>query len=418
MNSMNSMNRDIPLKRIMRCLHIVMILMPVICAVNISVTNRNDTAMWQMTLCSLFLLVPTVVSRLAERRIGSFAANLLIDAGLIVLTGLFAWQAGGLVLGRDLRTELTVVLPVLAFFCVQGSITRRLVKASREKALKQHDLSWQKPHYFLDTPSVRYELWFLILYLLGLLFSCPVMCNIALCLGALYLVLAMFYERIDGTDAFLQELHEVSHIPIRRVRLVGDAAVGVFSLFCMLLAGAAALLAPLRRYLDLREWHTTVPVYLMEYGTTPEANKYQSEILEEIEQLDVVRRDPLPWLEPLAIILAVIALLLLIRLLLKQLRHTAAVFREGFDENGDYIRSLEPEEEVTGLRRRRRRERPVTEQDKIRREYRKRVEKQLPGGPALSDTPDEIERKARIEDPALHERYERARYEQPPGAGD
>ena len=138
----------------------------------------------------------------------------------------------------------------------------------------------------------------------------------------------------------------------------------------------------------------------------------QPELLREIARLNAESGEPLPWLEPLAYLLAGIALILLIRLLLKEFLKTSALFREGFDENGDYITSLQAEEEEKRLRRKKRRERPATLNDRVRREYRKRIEKQLPGGPEASDTPDEIERRAEIHDPDLHERYEKARYDQ------
>ena len=409
-NGRNLPDRE-PAMRILRCLHSVLILLPVSSALQLSATNRDETAMWQMMVFSLLLLLPAVFSRISERFIGSLFLNLLIDTGLIALTGWLSWKAAGGMPREDLRIFFTVVILVLSFLCVQGSILRRLTKASRQKALLQHDLSWKEPHYFLDTPSVRFTGWFLILYLLGLLFACPVMCSGALLLAALYLVLALFYERFAGTETFLKELHEVSHIPVGRLRRVGDRAVFLYSMACLLAAGAAACLSPLRTYFDLRNWHVFVPRRLLEYGTSLKAKKVEPDLLKEIAKLDVVRRDPLPWLQPLAHILGAAAFLLLLWLLYREYRQTALVFREGFDENGDLIRSLRTEEETKKLAGRKRRAAAKTGREKIRREYRKRVEKNLPGGPAASDTPEEIEKKAQIEDRDLHERYEQARYD-------
>ena len=399
------------LKRTMVCIHIVLILMPVICALNVSVTERDDAALLIMTICSAILIFPTVLSRISERHIGSLIVNLLVSAVLIAGTGALAWYLGGLLLGRDLRIEFAIVIGILSLICVRGSVSRRLVKAAREKAQKQHDISWQEPRIFLESPSVRLLIWYGILYVLGLLFACPVLCDVALCTGALYLVLALLYERLDGTEGFIKEVQDVSHVPFRRIRRIGDAAVLLFSLLCLAFAGIAALLSRFRRYTDLRELRVTIPWHLLEYGASPKANDMEPELLREIARIREGSGKPLPWLEPLAYIVAGIILVLFIRLLLKEFLNTSALFREGFDENGDLIISLRPEEEARRLKRKKRRERPRTEEDRVRREYRTRIEKQLPGGPEASDTPEEIERRAGIEDADLHRRYEKARYD-------
>ena len=151
------------LKRTMVCVHIVLILMPVICAVNVSVSDRDDTALLIMTICSSVLLLPTILSRITERHIGSLFINLIADAVLIAGTAAISWYLGGLMLRRDLQIEFAVVTGILSLLCVRGSISRRLVKAAREKAKKQNDISWQEPRIFLESPSVRFMIWYMIL---------------------------------------------------------------------------------------------------------------------------------------------------------------------------------------------------------------------------------------------------------------
>ena len=396
--------------RAMTCLHIVMLLMPVFSALNLSFSDRNDASLLYLTLMSGVLLVPTVLSRIAGRFVPGLIPNLLIDAALIALTGLLSFHLCGLLIQGDLQIAFTAALVFLSLQCVRGSISERIIRAAREKAVRQHDLSWTEPRIFLEPPSIRFEIWFVILYVLGLLFACPIFCSIALVLGTLYLCLALVYERLAGTDAFLEDLKDVSHIPVRRIRRIGDAAVLLLSAAVLIFGAVSSLFSGLRRYTDLRKMRFHIPSHLLEYSFSPKASDMQPEILRELARLRAQSGEPPRWLEPVTWVLAGIAMFFVIRFLIREFLDAAALFREGYDENGDYIHSLQEDQKTVRMNRRSRWERRGTPADKIRKEYRKRVEKQLPGAPEPSDTPDEIEKKAGIEDPDLHRRYEEARY--------
>ena len=104
-------------------------------------------------------------------------------------------------------------------------------------------------------------------------------------------------------------------------------------------------------------------------------------------------------------------MLYLVRIILLSLKNSAARFKEGFAENGDVIVSLDSEDHAQRIRIRTPFSGEVTPRDKIRREYRKQVRRRRKEKPQPYETPAEIEQAAGIDDPALHTRYEQARYD-------
>ena len=393
------------------CVHMVLILMPVISMFYMTSTNRDEVSLFMMFLFSGLLILPTVFSRLSERIIRSFLLNLLADLMVIALTGFFAYGLGEVFPSRTVQIGFTVGICLLSVFCVQGSLQRRLNRYARAKAYLQHDESWVEPRYFLDRPSHLLLFWFLLLYLTGLLFSCPVMCDITLTSGAVYLVIAFAYERLSGIEQFMEEFHHLSHVPENRIRRVGHAATALITCICLLGLIPAIAAVPLRRFTDLRYLKTNFSFHLLEYGVSPKANKLLTEILREIARMNLSERATLTWLEPLAYILGAFGALLLIKAMVNNFRQIAFSFRQGYDENGDLILSLKEEEEIRRIRRRNARTSGGSGRERIRREYKRTVEKKLSREPKPSATPTEIETEAGLDDAALHERYEKARYD-------
>ena len=393
------------------CVHMVLLLMPVISMFYMTSTNRDEVSLFLMFLFSILLIFPTVVSRLSERFIKSFLLNLLLDTAVIAFTGYLAYRLGRTFPSGTVRIGFTVGICLESVFCVQGSLQRRLTRYARAKAFLQHDESWVEPRHFLDRPDHLFLFWFLILYLLGLVFFCPVMCNIALGSGAVYLVIAYMFERQSGVEQFMEEYRYLSHVPENRIRRIGHTATGLLVGICLLGLIPAIAAIPLRRFADLRYLKTNFSFHLPEYGRSAKANTLQSEILREITKMDVTKRAALTWLEPLAYILAGIGAFLILKALVKNIRQTAFSFRQGYDENGDLIRSLKEEEELRRIRRKTARSSGGSGRERIRREYKKTVEKKLSHEPLPSATPAEIEEEAGLNDAALHERYEKARYD-------
>ena len=401
--------RDLAVE-VLICLHMPVILMGVVPAVYLMYTDREDTLVPVLFAGGIILLIPAVFSRIGERVFSGIAANLLLDAALIAATWRLAAWIGRKYFPGGLSAGYQVGMIILSIACVQGSFQKRLRDHAMAQARLTHDLDWKKPRYFLESPRRLFLLWFIILYLLGILFYCPQMCNAALGCTAIYLVIAFAYERIANTEDFLQELHTVSHIPVQRLRRVGNAAAALLTSVCLLGLVPAVLSRGFRRFTDLRGLQTQMPLQMLEYTWRSKTTKQEVDLLKEIAMMDVKPRPTPAWLNPLAYVLAGIMFLFMLRALVRQFRNMAVSFRSGYGENGDIIRSLASEretehEKLSGSPFRRR-----SPEDKVRREYRRLVEKRLPGGPAASDTPAQIEQRAGLEDPDLHERYEQARY--------
>ena len=92
-------------------------------------------------------------------------------------------------------------------------------------------------------------------------------------------------------------------------------------------------------------------------------------------------------------------------------------FNEKAEDNGDIVMSLDDDEIIKrpgGIRKRVRASGPLTERERIRREYKKRIKESTEDQPNVSNTPAQLEEAAGLADDPdmreLHVKYEDARY--------
>ena len=126
---------------------------------------------------------------------------------------------------------------------------------------------------------------------------------------------------------------------------------------------------------------------------------------------------PQPWIgwEYLAWIISGAAMLLVLVGIILAIRRIFEQFRTRPEENGDVAVSLEPEDEVQILESGRVIPKIfLTEDEKIRRRFRRMILKNRKDRPAPAETPLEMEKIAGIDQKQdvrlLHEEYERVRY--------
>lgn len=379
----------------------------------------------------LILLIPSLTARRAAEKVRSYAAFLGIAAAVLAGVWFLAALAGGmlplhggaaeggssaLMLNTPLAFRVFMLAESLLIISSMHSI--RMREAERQQALRSHDLAWKERIYLLEEPTWFFAGWFAFWYVCGLLFRSPALSNISAIFFIVYGVMTAYSRHAARSRTYMKQLDYVSHMPVRRIRMIGGVMTGAIAL---IFACAAAVVflgtARFRFYTDIREWRTTPN---MEATYDMLWDQMQAEATMQEAQLDFLaeeaKMNPVvgKMLEIFVFAIFIGFLAFLVVFGVKALKNAFRQFRDGINENGDISESIEADV-VTKIRpaRRRRADRSLREQ--IRREYRKAIRKAMKRMPDPASTPTEIETAAGIagepEMVSLHARYEEARYD-------
>lgn len=395
--------------------------------------DRVSSWIFPMYLLGMWLLPLSAAARTAERKIHNLFVFLAVCAA--VFAGTFA--AGNAMAERIFalsgaeaavtRLPLFIYRAQMAacgFWILLSSVQIRLRENRRARARLENDMSWQERSILAQKPGAACLLLFLLAYLDGLFNACPPMCDIAAGSGVLYLVLLLIYRSIDVLRAFILETQSLSNVPVRKITGIRYRFLGALSSALCLIAAAAFLTAGMRTYRDLRKWELKgerIEVSAQEeFGDVPVDFKvYDVEFGLGIAE----HSDPPAWLTALEgaaqLVLPIALALFLVRSMVRSVTAAAKDFNEIQEENGDIAVRLDTgSEESRNLRARGEslfaRRQPLSEREKVRREYRRAIMKYRGDVPRRSETPSQIEDAAQFPQDfdikGLHEKYERARY--------
>ncbi len=404
------------LRAALEILHPLLLLPLFLPAVFMLLPDRTEENLLPLYAAGWLLLPLSCSSRLSIRRIRSLGGYLLLNLLVLSISLLAGWTAFGRSFSGGMLTGCLVVLICGGILLFSVGILTRMREYSRREAIKNNDITWDERIVFMEKPSFLFLIWFVLVYLLGIFTECPPLCDSALLSAVLYLLILVCHRYLDRTDRYLEEVGSLANVPRQKIHRVG---MGVLLLFLLLVAAAcipAAASRGLRRYHDLRGWEP--PVTRADYEnagsvmpSAPLLPEAWSEAFPEGEPVP----DPSPILEAIVGAAGILLLILLAFLLIRGIMARFLMFREGFEENGDVVRSLEPEDVTLRLSRRFSGKAPEEPENlRIRREYKRVIRKYRRDTPLPFETPSEIEAAAAFPDGydsgGLHERYEKARY--------
>ncbi len=301
-----------------------------------------------------------------------------------------------------------------------SALRLRLRENRRSRARRENDTSWTDRPLLAEKPAPFCLIWFAAAYMAGLCNACPPLCDIALGAGTAYLVLVSVYRLLEVGRRYEDETARLENVPRSKIRRLRGGLLVLLVAGILAAAVPAFLTGGARHYHDLRKWEWDVIPLTPEAGEQSE-NEQSPEALAELLGENGEYWEPPAWLITLgkwistAVMIALTAAIL--RGIWRAVMGTAREFSELPEENGDIAQSLdreEPESEEAGRLRRWLRGQPLTEREKIRREYRRVIRRYRKERPRAGETPAEIEEGAVFPDgfdgKALHERYEKARY--------
>ena len=364
----------------------------------------------------LLVAVPVAVTKIAADRVRTLGAYLLVCAALFtVIYGVIAGVPR--LMGQDGSAELPVncyrvcMLAETAIIAVIRLADR--IKRKRYEARKETDPLALYRENFLDRPSLSNG-YFITMYIAGILFNAKLLCDIALFSAIVYLFLALAYTFFGTTEHYLMLNKRTKGIPAKRLYAVSGGMLCLYAVLLLAVILPSFLLIKARRYTDVREWFTDMPLAPGDYegnfnfqtsgGNAGGMSQFFMDVGEP-SKLSMIWEVLFWGLSVACIIACVYAVVMAIKKIFRD-------FRRDLDENGDKIEELEKK---TGGRRI---VMTAREQDsetiRIKRLYKRTIRKHRKDRPAAYESPSEIEEKAGLAEDAamqtLHEDYERVRY--------
>lgn len=269
-------------------------------------------------------------------------------------------------------------------------------------------LSEEKTRSALDAPSFFGFLPFLVSFCFSAVYTMPALQRLSVLSAVLYLLVLLAFRGVERIEGYLSLNRDMRGVPARRVQRIAGAAVAA-----AFLLGAVLLIPPALGWSG--DFQLKLPEF-QSHAYTPPA------------EVEVSENQGMPMSElfgegggPIFQIPAFVSYLLyaliasgLIALLLYGVYKLFKNFRLSYADDHDVIEALSngPDEaaSVYGQRRKRLSSLDRSPNAAIRRRYRKQVLKASKEPPKRWQSPHEIEACAGMEEPRLHELYEKARY--------
>lgn len=269
-------------------------------------------------------------------------------------------------------------------------------------------LSEEKTRSALDAPSFFGFLPFLVSFCFSAVYTMPALQRLSVFSAVLYLLILLAFRGVERIEGYLSLNRDMRGVPARRVQRIAGAAVAA-----ALLLGAVLLIPPALGWsgnfqLKLPEFQSHAHTSLAEIEVSESQGVPMSELFGEEGQPIFQIPAFVSYLLYALIAIGLIALLLYgVYKLFKNFRLSYA---DGHDVIEALSDGLDEAASVYGERRKRLSSLDRSPNAAIRRKYRKQVLRASKELPKRWQSPGEIEAYAGMEEPRLHELYEKARY--------
>ena len=403
------------IKRCLEWIHVLMILSMITPLIYMGVMERNLQLLYQIYFSSYILAIPVIGSMIASRKCRRIWVYLCF-----VVCFFFVTKLGAQIIGNTFPDKLAsniyqVCMNVIAVLVAVVAYIMRIYRANKKTAREISDASFIES-IEVDKPNTKTALLFVVFYLYALNLDCPQVCDLALYSTLIYLLFAVVYEYIKKTEDYLklnEEACQVRNIPEKRIYGIGKAFLIVLLGLLMLTVIPAILTINNRSYNDIRKSEPSKRgIIEYEFSVQPmmEIPEFDTDMVlvdDELSPMAVLIVDIFIYGTLIfVVLLCAYALFLGLRKMLRRFEQ-ASVDEEDVVESLDYM----DEGEKIGIRRR---AWIRTEEDKMRRRYRKFIRRHRKDRPARYETPTEIETAAgvaeTVEGKELHKQYELARY--------
>lgn len=404
------------IKRGLEWLHVVLILSmlaPLICMAD---RQMQPDQIYRTYFAGYLLIVPVIGLMQAERGCKNFIQYLAVFLCMCFGVKIASQKLSGLVLNERAAIVYTVCMNICTVLIAAGAFATRMYKIRRKEARENQDSTWKEEGFILDRPGKGFSVIFVVIYISGLFRTCPQICNLALYSTLVYLLLAIAHEYIDELEEYLklnENMYQVRNIPYKRIYGIGKLFIIGYLVLLFLTVVPAFLTADDRKYIDIQNTQFQKEIAAEDIYVQPPVDVTSEPMFSEMGEESIIPQEILQALDALLYAISVITCVLVLFAAIAAIRKELAKFAKASEEEEDVVESLEPikedEQMFMGKRTWKR-----TEEDKIRRLYRKFIRKHRKELPAVYETPTEIELAAGVTDTeegkAMHEKYEQVRY--------
>lgn len=335
---------------------------------------------------SLLFCIPVSLSYYAGQRIPSLLLFIPAAVGISLLSWLLLGHVGGLV--------------AALIVCLFRMHNRILPEEERGTSL-------------FDEPQPMALILFAVLFVISAFARTPAWQRLLLISAVFYVLIVLAFRGIQRIDSYLRLNGTISYLPQKRILRTAGMAVAAF------VAVAALLLLPLAlsHAGDFRlELPDKAPSAVSQPVNAPEPEPVGGNPLLEALDSQVKPLFHIPAFVSYlayAVCIAVVALLAVLAVY-----NIFKNFRRSFTDSRDVVQFLHDEDRDEAEAAKRELRRPSildrSPNAAVRRLYRKKVLRASKEAPRRWHSPAELEAAAGLEEPVLHEIYEKARYSQSP----
>ena len=406
------------IKKSLEWLHVVLILSMLAPVIYMADWQMDPEQIYRMYFAGYLLIVPVIGLMKAEKECKNFIQYLVIVLCMCFVIKISAQNLSLLILNERAALVYTVCMIICTVLTALGAFATRMYKVRRKEARENQDMTWLEDGFILERPSKAFSVLFVVLYIGGLFRTCPQICNLALYNTLAYLLVTIAYEYIDGMEEYLklnENTYQVQNIPYKRIYGIGKVFIAGYLFLLFLTVVPAFLTAGYRTYKDIQVTEFQIEIEPEDIYIQPPMDSVSDPVMEEMGVKPVIPQEVLLVLDVLIYAIGVITVGSVLIAAFIIVRKELAQFAKAAEEEDDVVELLEPEKEdeqfFIGKKAWKR-----TDEDRIRRLYRKFIRKHRKEVPAIYETPTEIEMAAGVADmeegKAMHEKYEQARYKQ------
>lgn len=381
--------------------------------------RKPDTIGQTLYIKCLVIIFPVIMTDFIKSRCKGLLSYLILSVFLLLATFVSGLAVAGPLRHHFLFPGYMALLFCETVFIICNRLAERISKAKAAAAAKGEDPSWRPVHSILREPSFPALIYFLAVYVLALNLANPALCNAALFSVVVYTPVTFLYRYIYETEKYLSLNKRTCSLPSKRIYGIGSGMLAAFLLMLMIISLPALFTVSNRHYDDIRDWTADITI---DYTDLIPENNQEDIGKDPMATLIAQYGEPKPapkWLSVLFHMVETAIFLFLAAMLLKIIRSAFQDFRKIGDDNGDIVEQLEDTAEAISKVIIPSNRRNPSEQERIRKEYRKIIRRHRKDIPAAYESPIEIETIAGIahseDGKKLHKQYELARYGQESG---
>ena len=404
------------IKYMLESIHMLLLLAMILPVVHMLGMEREENWLYRLYFASYLLVFSIVGIKKAARSCKTLLQYLLCWFGSMLAMGAISWGVGQFILEEQVIAGYVLYTVVGTFAVGLEAYCARMNEIRQKRAKEEMDISFKQREEVLEKPKLPFCFWFVGIYVIALNFACPQVCNISLISTMAYLLVAISYVYITRMETYLSNndnMCNVRNIPYRRIFGIGKYFLLSYLLVILLAIIPAWLTMDGREYKDIRSWILEREVDYEELLQEKEEESYTGDPMDDVVASYGETKEMPIWLKIVFQSGITLIFVTLLVVLIRWIKEEQATFAQGIDESGDFVESLVLTEEESRIIHRKS-VLVTTDEERIRREYRRFIKKHRKELPAAYETPTEMEILAGVTETVkgqeLHGKYEHARY--------